>query len=614
MDPRLTRAASARKNSKSKRHDRPSRKEREDRDSGVFVYSTPRSGGSRSRPVDSREEDLGDSRSRSGAHRRTVSSPAAHVIDVEVEREPEPSVRRADGVRLSRTMSARDQNRPAVTRPSLRRTGTIKSPSADAPPATPASHHSRRNSGLFGLFRPVPAPQQTPEKKYDCMICLDEVRASRCPRLPCGHRMCHTCLKRQFELSVRDPQHMPPRCCTNDHIPLKFVDRIFDTKFKVLWNKKYQEYTAKNRTYCPTRGCGEWIKPSHVRVDPAVGRKYGKCPRCRGKVCMKCGGRWHLRKECPKDEDAQQFAEMAKESGWQRCYNCKAMVELKEGCNHMTCRCTAQFCMLCGAKWKTCECPWFNYAHLDEEDRLQNMRVPEPYIVIEHDAHGGAPPPRPPPNARPDQYAVPAPRQAHPVYAPQGGRAYAGGHDPDLEREDEMLARRLQSQYLAEGAGVRRSGSYAGGSRAGDSRRHHHHRHRTAPSRYESPEIEVEVLGVGNAAGHHMNDFGAPAAAAAAAAAAAPRAPRSTIIRRTRTTNRRATEADRETARNMGYGAYGGQAQPQAARPVEASVMAGLGDPARSGMGRVGMWLNYVENDPAEVEGRAQRAQGVMAY
>ena len=28
--------------------------------------------------------------------------------------------------------------------------------------------------------------------------------------------------------------------------------------------------------------------------------------------------------------------EMAKEKGWQRCYNCKAMVELKEGCYHMT--------------------------------------------------------------------------------------------------------------------------------------------------------------------------------------------------------------------------------------------------------------------------------------
>ena len=29
-----------------------------------------------------------------------------------------------------------------------------------------------------------------------------------------------------------------------------------------------------------------------------------------------------------------------KEKGWQRCYSCSAMVELKEGCNHMTCRCT----------------------------------------------------------------------------------------------------------------------------------------------------------------------------------------------------------------------------------------------------------------------------------
>ena len=27
----------------------------------------------------------------------------------------------------------------------------------------------------------------------------------------------------------------------------------------------------------------------------------------------------------------------------------------------MTCRCTAQFCMICGSKWKTCDCPWFNH-------------------------------------------------------------------------------------------------------------------------------------------------------------------------------------------------------------------------------------------------------------
>ncbi|KAL1622352.1 hypothetical protein SLS54_004916 [Diplodia seriata] len=512
-----------------------------------------------------------------------------------------------------------------------------------------------------------------------------------------------------FELSVRDPQHMPPRCCTTEHIPLKYVERLFDTKFKVLWNKKYQEYTAKNRTYCPTRGCGEWIKPSHIRMDPTVGRKYGKCPRCRVKVCVKCNNRWHLRKECPKDEDeeAHAFAEMAKESGWQKCYNCKAMVELKEGCNHMTCRCTAQFCMLCGARWKTCECPWFNYQHLDDEDRLQNMRVPEPYVVVERDRPDAAvpPPPRPLQNAaRPDQYAVPAPRLNHPVYAaaqddrPATARTartfYAPDRDRDLdrererEREDEMLARRLQSEFLADmatanpttgGPQQQRAGSIRGGSLSrsgagGGSHRRHHHRHRTAPvvvppSRYDSPELEIEVMGVGNAAGHHMNDFGMPGAAAVAAAAGgrhgqrqAAAAPAPTAVPRRSNTTRSSTtarnghhhhaarreqqqpESDRRYATTTTTAAAAAAEQPytvttiaggnthqyqyqyarqqqqqqrqrqrQAAAAVEASVMAGLGDPARSGMGRVGMWLNYVENDPAEVEGRAQRSSAAVA-
>jgi hypothetical protein len=33
--------------------------------------------------------------------------------------------------------------------------------------------------------------------------------------------------------------------------------------------------------------------------------------------------------------------------------------------------------MICGLKWKSCNCPWFNYDAV-EADRLQHMRVPEP--------------------------------------------------------------------------------------------------------------------------------------------------------------------------------------------------------------------------------------------
>jgi len=164
----------------------------------------------------------------------------------------------------------------------------------------------------------------------------DDLPIHKTVKLGCGHRMCHSCLRRQFTLSVSDPQHMPPKCCTADHIPLKYVERLFDDKFKKLWNKKYQEYTTGNRLYCPTKGCGEWIKPGKVRMDLTYGRKYARCGRCHTKVCVLCNSKFHTRRECPKDEETNRVVQMAKDQGWQRCYSCKAVVELKEGCNHMT--------------------------------------------------------------------------------------------------------------------------------------------------------------------------------------------------------------------------------------------------------------------------------------
>ncbi|MCJ1426694.1 hypothetical protein MMC29_004597 [Sticta canariensis] len=208
---------------------------------------------------------------------------------------------------------------------------------------------------------------------------------------------------------------MPPKCCTQDHIPLRHVEKLFDLRFKMKWNQKYQEYTTKNRVYCPAKGCGEWIKPANIHMDPHSGRKYGKCNRCRTKVCTTCNGKWHTNRECPKDEATLRFAEIVKKEGWQRCFNCSAVVELKEGCNHMTCRCRAEFCMICGSKWKTCDCPWFNYEAV-ENDRLNHMN--------------------------------PMPRRA--PFVAGGAHNPALGYQEELnrrreqERRDEALARRMQ--------------------------------------------------------------------------------------------------------------------------------------------------------------------------
>ncbi|KAF3385773.1 hypothetical protein DPV78_012698 [Talaromyces pinophilus] len=169
---------------------------------------------------------------------------------------------------------------------------------------------------------------------------------------------------------MTDPQqHMPPRCCTQDHIPSKYVELLFDRDFRIKWASKYKEYTTKDRYYCPSQRYGQWIKPSNVIKDHNGKPKYGRCSRCRTKVCCLCRGRWHgSRGECPKDENVQKLEAIAKENGWQRCYNCSSIVELKDGCNHMTCRCKAEFCMRCAKKWKTCDCPWFNHNTVPDYD------------------------------------------------------------------------------------------------------------------------------------------------------------------------------------------------------------------------------------------------------
>lgn len=47
---------------------------------------------------------------------------------------------------------------------------------------------------------------------------------------------------------------------------------------------------------------------------------------------------------------------LADEEGWRRCYRCHTMVEHKNACRHITCRCGADWCYICGKVWWTCGC------------------------------------------------------------------------------------------------------------------------------------------------------------------------------------------------------------------------------------------------------------------
>ena len=358
---------------------------------------------------------------------------------------------------------------PAVVEEEVRKPSPEISQSAKPP-------KKRRESFIDSIFRKKPSSDIS-TKRVECLTCSDEFPSNKTAKLSCGHRMCHSCLKRLFRMAVNDPAHMPPRCCTADHIPLSHVEDLFDLKFKVNFNKKYDEYHARNRIYCPNSRCGIWIRPSNFHTEK--GRKCATCPKCKTKACTMCAGKFHRSADCPKDPEIARLVQQAEKEGWKRCYQCNAMVELREGCNHMKCRCTAEFCMVCGDKWKTCDCPWFNYREVPDTDRLNGMRVAEPMRTMYR---------------RVFDSGMPRAADGEPV-----GPVYAGGRGEGLQIRtytEEMEQRRRQERDDAELA--RRMQAYSiVGDPSIDARRQRHRR--------IHPE-EENVIALGNAAEHFMND------------------------------------------------------------------------------------------------------------
>lgn len=129
--------------------------------------------------------------------------------------------------------------------------------------------------------------------------------------------------------------------------------------------------------------------------------------------------------------------------------------------------------MICGTRWKTCDCSWFNYDP-EENDQLDHMQIPLPL----RDRFGVRPavdmPPSPTRQARPGSggmsaFPGPRPRSQH--------------YEDDIhlrrmqEGRDEAYARRLQNYQESE----------------------------------DGPEDDFlggfgDIHGLGNAASHHMND------------------------------------------------------------------------------------------------------------
>jgi hypothetical protein len=207
-----------------------------------------------------------------------------------------------------------------------------------------------------GSVAPVKAADEAAKPStLECTSCFEDLTSDKVATLTCTHSYCKSCFTTLIMTSMQNEANFPPKCCLTE-IPLTTIILALSDKERVQYKDKAAEYSipAGRRWYCPSPNCSKWIPPGKLRAF-RLGNQ--SCPHCCTKICRTCRGLAHDGNEdCPQDFGLEATLDVAESEGWQRCYSCRAMVELTTGCHHITCKCGAQFCYICGVKWRTCGC------------------------------------------------------------------------------------------------------------------------------------------------------------------------------------------------------------------------------------------------------------------
>jgi len=203
----------------------------------------------------------------------------------------------------------------------------------------------------------------------ECISCFDDCARADLVRLTCSHDYCKQCARELILNAMTTESAFPPKCCLTE-IPLKTVLACLDNQQRDDYKEKAAEYAipAGHRWYCPEPRCSKWIRPEKLHRER---RSHQTCPHCKAKICSICRSVAHDGDDdCPLDFGLNSTLEVAESEGWRRCYSCRTMVELTTGCRHITCRCGAEFCYVCNARWRTCHC-----TEADKERRIALLQT-----------------------------------------------------------------------------------------------------------------------------------------------------------------------------------------------------------------------------------------------
>ncbi|PVH96146.1 hypothetical protein DM02DRAFT_688579 [Periconia macrospinosa] len=244
---------------------------------------------------------------------------------------------------------------------------------------TELSNDDHNRSGLSkSYFESQSSVLEKLQRKYTCVCCLDEHYSHRTILLPCNDRYCIDCLRNLFVRASTDESLFPVRC-HRETIPLELVVNHLSQEELSNFERASIEYTTMDRVYCSNINCGKFILPDKIES----GTRKAICDTCYQTTCGLCKSGYHEGSDCPDDPELRATRHMAQGLGWQTCYSCKSIIDLRSGCNHITCRCGAEFCYVCATQWKNCNCDHADEDHLLE--RAEEIVDRDAYLVLDHD-------------------------------------------------------------------------------------------------------------------------------------------------------------------------------------------------------------------------------------
>ncbi|KAH6662695.1 ariadne RING finger [Halenospora varia] len=193
-----------------------------------------------------------------------------------------------------------------------------------------------------------PSKNQRSRRHTKCSVYGESVHPHATVRLVCSDVYCKPCLKSFFLHVAKDKSLFPPKC-HRQPINISTIKADFLVEELTAYRSAELEFTSTDRVYCADPECAKFIPIPQRTSDCA------SCKACSAGTCMHCKALAHDG-GCLADEARQSLINFADEQGWKPCFGCGEMVFRYEGCDHINCRCSAEFCYRCGVKWKECLC------------------------------------------------------------------------------------------------------------------------------------------------------------------------------------------------------------------------------------------------------------------